>query len=386
MRLKDLMRYLKKWQSLGFIKEEQIEKIAEHMKVEAHIQFKKLIRVLYFIGALWLIVGLIATIRKINIEIWEAFVRFLEKLITPFVALAKLISPEHYTQLLAGVSCLLCWGLFHWLGIRFRKRSKLSTTELGFLQDRELQWGTSFFLFGYISASFAWQFLNYVVYPSNCHASCMGVEVVFPIFSLIGMIFFMVIAYLMRDQIALLFGIGFLAHTVGFPLVYWCACYVWGVPMLVTQLIVGILLVYVGLWHIEKVSGKEGEFQFSFGRTYEWTGLLIGFFSLWIMSIIGITYREHWTHPPDVELWIANLSFIAASLLALFYGAIKEDRMFFNFGLTFLIIVTYNLFFTLIWGTVGTAVGSLLLGIMLIATGYILRRLWLKGRIFKKLS
>jgi len=58
--------------------------------------------------------------------------------------------------------------------------------------------------------------------------------------------------------------------------------------------------------------------------------------------------------------------------------------MFFNFGLTFFIIETYTLFFSRIWATIGAAFGSLLLGIMLIATGYLLRHLWLKGRIFKK--
>jgi len=380
------MRYLKKWQSAGLIDEEQVKKIADYMKVEFHRQFLKLIRVLFIIGAFWVVFGLVATLRLINIEILLAIGRFLYKLVIPIIALAKIISREHYRELLSGVSCLLGWGLFHWLGIRLRKRSKLNTTKLGFLQEKELRLGTSFFTVGYILASAAWQFFNYMIYPARPYMY-MGKEIIFPFFSFIGMIFFLVIAYFIRDQIALLFGIGFLAHTIGLFTTYFFACYVIGVQMPVIQLIVGILLVFVGLWHIERARSREENFQFLFGRTYEWTGLLFIYLSLWIMSIWGITYKEHyWSAPTAGELWIANVLFIVVSLLALFYGAIKEDRMFFNFGLTFFIIETYTLFFSRIWATIGAAFGSLLLGIMLIATGYLLRHLWLKGRIFKKPS
>ena len=113
--------------------------------------------------------------------------------------------------------------------------------------------------------------------------------------------------------------------------------------------------------------------------------MLFGYLSLWIMSIWGISYHEnYWAVPAAAELWIANLLFIAAALGALFYGATREDRMFFNFGLTFFIIESYTIFFSHIWETLGAAFGSLSLGALLIGTGYLLRHLWLQGRIFKK--
>jgi hypothetical protein len=225
-----------------------------------------------------------------------------------------------------------------------------------------------------------------MIYPTNPY-DYWGKDLIFPFFSFLGMIFFFIIAYLMQDQIALLFGIGFLAHTVGIFTAYYFACYVIGIKLPVIQLIVGICLLFVGLWHIEKVRGREDNFKFMFGRTYEWTGLIFIYLALWIMSIWGITFKEgYWAEPEAVELWIANILFIAASLGAMFYGALKEDKMFFNFGLTFFIIESYTLFFSRIWATVGSAIGSLLLGVMLIITGYLLRRLWLQGRIFKKLS
>jgi hypothetical protein len=380
------MRYLKKWQQLGLITEEQVDKIADYMKTEFHKQFLRLVRVLFIMGAFWLFFGILATLRLINIEILKAIGQILYNLVQPIILLAKFISPQHYRELLGGIACLGGWGLFHWLGVRLRKKSDMVTIELGFLRERELRLGTSSFTLGYILASCAWFLFNQMIYPTNPY-DYWGKDLIFPFFSFLGMIFFFIIAYLMQDQIALLFGIGFLAHTVGIFTAYYFACYVIGIKLPVIQLIVGICLLFVGLWHIEKVRGREDNFKFMFGRTYEWTGLIFIYLALWIMSIWGITFKEgYWAEPEAVELWIANILFIAASLGAMFYGALKEDKMFFNFGLTFFIIESYTLFFSRIWATVGSAIGSLLLGVMLIITGYLLRRLWLQGRIFKKLS
>jgi len=386
MRFKNLIRYLKKWQQAGLITEEQVKKISDYMKVEFHRQFLKLIRVLFIIGVFWLFFGIVATLRLINIEILKAIGQLLYNLVKPIIVLARLISPKYYRELLSGIACLLGWGLFHWLGMRLRRKSDMATVELGFLQEKELRLGTSSFTMGYILASCAWALFNQMIYPPDAY-SYWGRDFIFPLFSFLGMIFFFTIAYFMQDQIALLFGIGFLAHTIGVFTAYYFASYVIGVQLPVIQLIFGICLLFVGLWHIEKVREREDNFKFMFGRTYEWTGLLFIYLALWIMSIWGITFKERYLiEPKAIELWIANILFIGASLAAMFYGAAKEDRMFFNFGLTFFIIESYTLFFSRIWATVGSAIGSLLLGVMLIATGYILRRLWLQGRIFKEPS
>lgn len=380
------MRYLKKWQNAGFINEEQVGKITEYMKAEKHRQFLKLIRVLFILGGFWIFIGVIATLRLIKIDMLIAIARILYSIVKPIINLAKILSPAHYRELLSGIGCLFGWGFFHWLGMRLKSRSDKATTELGFLTEKELRLGTSAFTIGYILAASAWAFFNQIIYPANAY-EMWGNETIFPVFSLIGMIFFLAIAYLMEDQIAQLFGIGFLGHTIGLFTAYYFACYVIGVQLPVIQTIIGILLLFAGFWHVEKAGHKEDNFYFLFGRTYQWTGLLFIFLALWIMSLWGITYKENYWMPPKVlELWIANFLFIGVSLLAMFYAALNEDRMFFNFGLTFFIIESYTLFFSRVWNTVGTAAGSLLLGVMLITTGYILRYLWLKGKIFKKVS
>lgn len=384
MRMGRLMRYLRKWQQSGLINEDQVVKISDYMKIERHRQFLKLIKILFVIGAFWLFVGVVATLRLINIEIFVVIGEFLYNLVSPIIKLVKSLSPQHYGEILGGLGCFLGWGVFQWLGMVLRKKSDLRTTQLGYFQEKELRLGTTSFTLGYILASWGLQLFNYATYPKDPYLY-LGKAAIFPLFSFLGIIFFMMIAYFMEDQIALLFGIAFLAHAVGLFTTYFTACYVIGVQFPAIQLLVGILLLFVGLFHVEKSRFREDSFLFMFGRTYEWTGILFAFISLWIMSIWGFTFKENYfISPMTHELWMANILFMAACLTSLFYGAVKEDKMFFNYGLTFLIIDSYTLFFSHVWSTLGSALSSLMLGVMLIVTGYILRDLWLKGKIFSK--
>lgn len=68
MRARTFNRYLRKWQQVGLIDEEQTRKISDYMKIERHRQFLKLIRVLFIVGAFWLFIGIVATLRLININ------------------------------------------------------------------------------------------------------------------------------------------------------------------------------------------------------------------------------------------------------------------------------------------------------------------------------
>jgi len=378
------MRYLKRWQGLGLITGEQVAAIGGHMRAESHRQFLKLIKALFIIGAFWLVVSFVALLEILGFGFLEVAGRLILRLAGPLVAIAKRFSPERYRELLAGAGCFLGFGLMFWAAVRVRNRAKIATMQLGCFQERELSPATWLFTIAYILAAAAWQLFNYAAYPAQPHLY-HGQEIFFPYVSCAAVVFFFAIAYAMRDQLALLFGIGFVAHAVGFFASYFFACYVIGVQMPVTQVFVGMLLLSAGLWHVGKARGREDRFGYLFGRTYEWTGLLFVYCSLWIMSIWGISFqKDFWAPPAAGELWIANGAFIAATLLALFYGALKEDRLFFNFGLTFFIIESYTLFFSHVWETLGAAIGSFLFGAMMIATGYVLRALWLKAKIFKK--
>jgi len=375
-----IIRLLNSWIKAGFITDEQARKITEHLKASRRQQFLRLIKVLFVLGALWLVIGFVAVVMKIDAKVLLYIWNFICNLFSPVVNLAKWIAGERYGTFLVGIGCILGWGLFHYLGKRLQARSMQELVRLGSLSDPALRLGTSAFTIGYILAAVAFQSFNGLSSIEHSYYDSQVGSI--PYFSFLAVIFFLYIAYRMKDQIALLFGIGFLGHAVGFLTAYSAACYMIAVSLPGVQALVGVLLIFVGLWHVEKVRENEDSYFYLFGRTYQWTGLLFIFFSLWIMSIWGITIDyDHWRGPSAFELWVSNLLFLGASLSVLFYGAWKEDRMYFNYGITFLAIDTYTLFFSHVWSTVGSAVGSLLFGVLLIGTGYFLRRLFLTKKI-----
>ncbi len=382
MRLGKVIRYLNLWVKEGLITDDQSKKIADFMRLKRRQYLLRLIQVLFVMGAFWLVIGFFATIKLIDVKILLAFWNFICQIFSPLMSLAKWIAGEHYGYFLSGIGCIVGWGLFHYLGRRLQERSSQEMVKLGFLVDNDLRLGTTALTIGYVLASAAFQIFNYLIHPLYTSRYYGVREVVIPYFSFLAVVFFLYVAYRMKDQIALLFGIGFIGHAIGFLASYCFATYVVGVQMPGVQALVGVLLVFVGLWHVEKIRAREDQYFYLFGRTYQWTGLLFIYFSLWIMSIWGMTFQDdYWRNPSAIELWVANLLFLGASLGTLFYGAWKEDRLYFNFGLTFFIIDTYTLFFSRVWATVGTAIGSLLLGALLVGTGYFLRRLFLKKKV-----
>ena len=111
MRLGKLTRLLHLWVKEGLISDDQSVKIAEHMKAQRHLQMLKFIKVLFVLGAFWLVVGLIATIKLIDASILWAIWNLICDLFSPIVKLAKWIAGERYGYLLAGLGCFLVWGL-----------------------------------------------------------------------------------------------------------------------------------------------------------------------------------------------------------------------------------------------------------------------------------
>ena len=375
MRLGKLVRLLTLWRREGLISDDQSVRIAEYMKAQRHQQMLKFIKVLFVLGAFWLVVGLIATVKLIDTRILLVIWNFICNIFTPIVNWAKWVAGEEgYVYFLSGFGCIFIWGLCHILGKRLQERSAVEINRLGLWSQPELRLGTTTLTCGYIAAAIGFQLfdgLRQLFYTGHGSKN----EIVIPYFSFLAVTFFLYIAYRMKDQIALLFGIAFIGYAVGFFTAYCDATYLIGVQLPAIQLLIGVLLMFVGLWHVEKIREKEGHYFFLFGRTYQWTGLLFIYFSLWVMSLWGFTDKG-WTSA--IELWIANILFLGASLGAMFYGAFKEDRLYFNFGLTFFIIDTYTLFFSRVWATLGSAVGSLLLGVLLVVTGYALREMILK--------
>ena len=67
----------------------------------------------------------------------------------------------------------------------------------------------------------------------------------------------------------------------------------------------------------------------------------------------------------------------------MYYGTKTENKLFFNYGLTFLIIETYTLFCSRLWGLMPFGVGALLFGLLLVGTVKVLKKIYIKKSIEK---
>lgn len=204
---------------------------------------------------------------------------------------------------------------------------------------------------------------------------------VFPLWYLAGTVTFIAMAYKFSKILYLIFGIYFLSLTVGMFSGYEFACYWIGASRPVVQALVGFLLILIG--YISETKLKENdEIKEQFAQTYNWTGLLIMFIAMWIMSFWGfdlaVDSRNYKFEPAAWEIWLANIIFISTTIWAMCYGAKKEHKLFFDYGLVFLIIESYTVFCSRIWDKFPYAISSLLLGIMLILTGILLAKTYVK--------
>ncbi|MDD4294905.1 MAG: hypothetical protein PHP69_05275 [Candidatus Omnitrophica bacterium] len=371
MRLGVLKYMLSLFVDNNFITGEQRDNIFSFMKERKRRQIFRLVQWVSIIGAFWIVFGVLALIKLLDLSFLKKLYEFVVVVTKPFFALMNELFGQNYLYAVFALIGIISWSLFFWLAVRITKKENLSIFKLSYFQESRLRSATVFFVISYICAGLAFSFLNRLLIPDYLSYYYSTVKII-PIFYMFAVVFFMYFAYRLKDQISLLFGIYFTALSVGTFSGYGTACYYLAVSRPVVQLLVSIIFVLLGFLHLKDEAENWCDY---FGRTYQWTGLLMGFIALWIMSIWGISKPEGWVYAPKAyELWIANIMFIAVSTGSMFYGAYREDAMFFNYGLTFLIIATYTIFFSYLWQDFGVAFGSLSLGLLLVLTGYLLKR------------
>ena len=100
------------------------------------------------------------------------------------------------------------------------------------------------------------------------------------------------------------------------------------------------------------------------------------------MSMLGKDLNMHFDEGSAFEIWVANILFIAASVGAMFYGSKTEQNIFFNYGLTFLIIETYTICGRLA-SHLPEGLATLMFGGLLIITAKYLKKVYLKKKIKK---
>ncbi|MBQ3432392.1 MAG: hypothetical protein IJG23_06355, partial [Clostridia bacterium] len=150
------------------------------------------------------------------------------------------------------------------------------------------------------------------------------------------------VMFLLIESILLLFCRDIMVTTLPFMLtcVFLCKMYdSFSTFIKLWPVAIGFILVLIG-YIAEMKLGKNDEIGERFAQTYNWVGLLTFFIAMWIISFWGFDLSYDHVSPSNADLWFANILFIASSIGAMYYGAKNEHKLFFNYGLIFLIIET----------------------------------------------
>lgn len=405
MRNRKLKKLLNLWQKNELISQVQAENILKFMKERQKETFFRLLKWLMILGAFWLVFGLIATIinlleidffHKIFVKIGEIFVylgQFVytwlllpihDYIIHPVCSFIEKIFKNERHFFYYGTYSLIVSLVGMYISSKIKPNKDIDNLNLSDEQKNVLKtnWVLDIISSVFLAGTFC--FYNMLLLPAG---DIYANEKVIPLWNILGAVVFVALAYKFRKNLFLVFGIYFVSLSVGMFSGYDFACYWIGVSRPVLQIAVAVILLLLGYVTQLKIQIKDSQnddntyIQEKFAGTYNWTGLLMLFIALWITSIWGFDFDLGKSDGYAVEIWFANILFIATSIGALFYGVKTEQKIFFNYGLVFLIIETYTVFCGRLWENLPSGVASLILGALLIGTGKILQKVYLKKQI-----
>lgn len=106
------------------------------------------------------------------------------------------------------------------------------------------------------------------------------------------------------------------------------------------------------------------------------TGLLYVFLALWMLSIFGNYHLNQWygLHQTILLPWV--ILFFLAALICIYISLKTDDGILRGFGLTFLGINIYTLFFEYFWNSMHKVMFFLILGITLAVIGRYAEKIW----------
>ena len=385
MRIGKLKKLLNLWQENDLISEEQKNKISEFMKERQKANFFRLLKWLSIIGALWLFFGIIATIiNLLELDFFKPIFDFLSNyfksvgiflityIIKPVYDFVYSILNDGAGYFFGGIISLIFFFVFNYFGNKKSKSSDID--DLNLTDEQKYSLKNNFIMDIFASLCMSGVFINF-----NIAFMGENIEKSFPLIYLLGAITFVIMAYKFSKNIYLLFGILFLATTVGIGTFYCHATYGLSVSAPIIQILVGLLILAVGYITDLKLqlSGEENFIKEKFMGTYNWTGLFFLFLALWFATFFGFGSEYD---AKTGEIWIANLLLIFASIGSMYIGAKCEKKVFFNYGLVFLLIETYTVFCSYLWELLPAGFASILFGGLLIGTVKMLKKVYLKKK------
>ena len=383
MRAGRLNKLLLLWEKNNLISQEQNKAISEFMKERQKENLFRMLKWFSIIGAFWLVFGVIMLIINIldlldalnNILYFFADILrsgaefFCNYIWLPIKELLQQCFGRNYTNFLWGIFGFGLFALFFRLSEKLKADKNIDALNLSDEQKNILKTNFVFDTLSVICLSAG--FINFNFLLCNVDEKC------FPIWIFVGILSFITIAYMNGKNIYLIFGIYFISMMAGMFTGCGYASYFLAVTEPIIQLLTGLLLIAAGYVSELKFENKDNYTQEKFISTYYWTGLLLSFLALWVATFWGFDIDKEST----AELWLANILLIIASVGAMFWGVKQEKRIFFNYGLVFLLIETYTIIFSQIFTTLPVGIASLILGGALIGTAKVMKKLYFKKQM-----
>jgi hypothetical protein len=199
-----------------------------------------------------------------------------------------------------------------------------------------------------------------------------------PALLLIDLVILIPLAYILRNALILVlsavvffawFG-GFTGYSSGWG-AYW-----FGMNYPLRFLIAGIVIILVGLLHRVNENALLSRYR-EFYKVWLSAGLFFSEMALWLLSLFGNFNLEErrWHNETAGELLLFNLLWAGLNIGLLFLGTRYLMRMLRGYGVTFLIIQGYTLYFWHIYGELGYILGSAIAGASALGLVY-----WLENR------
>ena len=113
-----------------------------------------------------------------------------------------------------------------------------------------------------------------------------------------------------------------------------------------------------------------------------WSGLLIFFFALWVLSIAGnYNSYESWLEIRQYQLWWYSITLLGASLAAIVIGLKKEDNTLKNIGVSFIFLNLYTRYFEYFWDELHKALFFGIIAISFWLIGKKAEKIWESGSL-----
>ena len=140
------------------------------------------------------------------------------------------------------------------------------------------------------------------------------------------------------------------------------------------EFVLTILSFIISKWQIRK----------DFIKPTRIMGLLYLFVALWLMSIFG-NYGDiqEWKKVKQIELFYWSLLFGSATIASIYHGIKEGDAITRGFGITFLIINLYTIFFEYFWNITHKSIIFILLALSFWFIGSRAEKIWNIGWLKK---